>query len=252
MKIIRTLLFVFLALFVLPSAVSAGLWWLGDNPRSWGEADWSSARVLPEAGESRDAAVYVMSARTGGLKGAVSVHSWLVLKDEGADRYERWDVVGWGMPVRQNNWDPDGRWYSNQPQIVGEAHGELAADLIPRLRQAITDYRFSNRGDYRIFPGPNSNTFVATVLRDLPGFAVTLPAPAVGRDYPVDGELASLDRARGEFRASLFGYAGIVLGRASGLEINVLGLVAGINPFDLSVTIPAFGTYSLLNAANFA
>ncbi|MER0239097.1 DUF3750 domain-containing protein [Fulvimarina sp. MAC8] len=245
MKILRTLLILFLVIFVLPSALSAAIWWVGDNPRSWREADWSSARVLPAASETPEPAVYVMAARTGGLKGAVAEHSWLVLKDAGASRYERWDVVGWGNPVRQNAYDADGRWYSNVPRIVAEVHGDEASALIPQLRKAIGEYRFSNRGDYTIFPGPNSNTFVATVLRDVPSFRVMLPPAAVGRDFPVDGSLASFDEDRSEFRASLFGYAGLVVGPEAGLEINLFGLVAGIDPLDLSVKIPAFGAYSL-------
>ncbi|EAU42211.1 hypothetical protein FP2506_05216 [Fulvimarina pelagi HTCC2506] len=245
MRFLKTLLVLVLLVFALPSTLSAALWWVGDNPRSWREADWSSARVLPVASESPEPAVYVMAARTGGLKGAVSEHSWLVLKDAGASRYERWDVVGWGNPVRQNAYDADGRWYSNVPRIVAEVHGEEASQLIPKLRAAISEYRFSNRGDYTIFPGPNSNTFVATVLRDVPSFRAMLPPVAVGRDFPADGSLATFDAERSELRISLFGYAGLVLGPEAGFEINLFGLVAGIDPFDLSVKIPAFGTYSL-------
>lgn len=245
MKILKASLIIFLVVFVLPSALSAAIWWAGDNPRSWRDADWSSASVLPAANTSAEPAVYVMAARTGGLKGAVSEHSWLVLKDAGAERYERWDVVGWGNPVRQNAYDADGRWYSNVPRIVAKVHGDEAAALIPRLREAIGAYRFSSRGDYTIFPGPNSNTFVATVLRDVPSFKVMLPPAAVGRDYPVDGSLASYDRDRSEFRLSLFGYAGLVIGPEAGLEVNLFGLVAGIDPLDLSIKVPAFGTYSL-------
>ena len=44
-----------------------------------------------------------------------------------------------------------------------------------------TSYR--NYGDYRIWPGPNSNTFVATVLRAIPEVGATMPPNAVGRDF---------------------------------------------------------------------
>ena len=52
----------------------------------------------------------MLAARTGGLKGAVSVHSWILLKPAGAGEYERWDKVGWGMPVRRNSRAADGRY----------------------------------------------------------------------------------------------------------------------------------------------
>ena len=56
-----------------------------------------------------------MAARTGGLKGAFSVHTWIVIKKAGAKAYERYDKVGWGMPIRRNAYPADGRWYSNVP-----------------------------------------------------------------------------------------------------------------------------------------
>src|SRR6266567_1839912 len=46
-------------------------------------------------------------------------------------------------------------------------------------------------GDYRIWPGPNSNSFVATILRAVPELAVSLPPNAVGRDFR-DGIYAGL------------------------------------------------------------
>ena len=38
-------------------------------------------------------------------------------------------------------------------------------------------------GDYRIWPGPNSNSFTAAILRAVPELGVSLPANAIGRDY---------------------------------------------------------------------
>ena len=44
-------------------------------------------------------------------------------------------------------------------------------------------YRFSQAGDYRIWPGPNSNSFTAAMLRAVPELGVALPPNAVGRDF---------------------------------------------------------------------
>ena len=54
---------------------------------------------------------------------------------------------------------------------------------VPRIEAAIKEYRYANAGDYLIWPGPNSNTFIATVLRAVPELGVTLPPNAVGRDF---------------------------------------------------------------------
>ncbi|MFY0732853.1 MULTISPECIES: DUF3750 domain-containing protein [Aurantimonas] len=245
MRPLKLLLLLIAGVYVLPAALSALLWWTGEHPGSWRQADWSSAQILPVPDDGTPAALYILAARTGGMKGAVSQHSWIVLKGDGASPYERWDKVGWGMPIRQNHRPADGLWYSNVPEIVVAVTGERAERLIPQVRDAIASYPFAASGGYHIFPGPNSNTFVAHVMRAVPGIAATLPAAAIGRDYPSEGRLVALDPDRAEFRLSLWGYAGLVVGWDSGFEVNFLGLVAGLDPRRLAIKVPAFGTYAL-------
>src|SRR5690606_38208255 len=133
--------------FLLPTAITLGWWMLKDRPPSWRAADWSSAGILADPARNPDAAIYLLAARTGGVKGAVSVHSWLVYKKAGATAYERYDKVGWGMPVRHNGYAPDGRWYSNVPRIVHARTGEDAERLIPQLESAIAGYPHRQNGD---------------------------------------------------------------------------------------------------------
>ena len=229
-------------IFIAPALVHFAVWSLRDRPASWRYADWSSAGILPQAADDRDAKVYVLSARTGGLKGAFATHSWLVLKPKNAFHYDRYDVVGWGRPVRHNGYDADGRWYSNIPVIETEISGKRAEQLIPKIKSAIADYRWQNYGDYTIWPGPNSNTFVASIIRSVPGFDARTPSTAVGRDYPDENAWVAVDRS-GSLRLSAGGYAGLVVGMEDGLELNFLGLVAGINPAKLEIKIPGFGTF---------
>src|SRR5258705_1411209 len=92
----RTIVLAILALFLLPVAARAALYAYEGGPRSWRDADWSSTGSLPAAGSFRDARVLVMTGRTGGWKGAVAVHSWIVFKRENARNWTRYDVVGWG------------------------------------------------------------------------------------------------------------------------------------------------------------
>lgn len=224
-------------------ALAALLWIAGQHPASWREADWTSARLLPAATDDPRAAAYILSARTGGLKGAVSEHSWVVIKEANARRYERFDKVGWGSPIRRDGYPADGRWYSNEPRIVAALHGAKAEAAIPLMRAAIASYPFAASGGYRLFPGPNSNSFTAHVLRAVPDFGTTLPPAAVGRDYPVDGRLVRF--GPDGLQATLFGYAGLTVGLRSGVEINILGLVAGIDPLHGTIKVPAFGAFSL-------
>ena len=78
----------------------------------------------------------------------------------------------------------------------------------------------------------------------MPGFDAHTPSTAVGRDFPASGNWLEYDRS-GTLRLSAGGYAGIVLGRAVGIELNFLGLVAGFNPFEFEFKVPGFGSFRL-------
>ena len=245
MRWTKGLLLVLLAVFLFPAALSAG-WWLAlERPGSWREADWSSAGILPTAASEREAVIHVMAARTGGLKGALSTHSWIVAKRAGASAYDRYDKVGWGNPVRRNAYAADARWYSNTPFFVKTVRGERAARLIPKVEAAIAAYPHSARGGYRIWPGPNSNSFVAHVLRQVPELDATLPSTAVGRDYLADGSrwgrFWHVDADGLDAKLSFGGLAGISAGMRSGLEVNLLGLVAGVDVRHPAIKLPGFG-----------
>jgi hypothetical protein len=233
-----------LALFLLPIAARAALYAYEGGPGSWRNADWSSTGSLPAPGAEPEARVLIMSGRTGGWKGVVSVHSWVVLKPENGESWRRYDVVGWGNPVRINGWAPDGMWFGNKPQVVLDLHGADAAEAIPKIEAAVKAYQYANAGDYRIWPGPNSNTFVATVLRAIPEAEAMLPANAVGRDFrPLP--YAGLTDSRTGVEASLWGVVGIKLGWVEGVELNFLGLVAGLDIRNPGIKLPGFGRIGL-------
>ena len=107
----KIIMLTLLTLFLLPVAARAALFVFEDRPGGWRNADWSSVGALPAASAHPEARILVLSGRTGGLKGVVAVHSWIVFKRQDAKSWTRYDVVGWGNPVRMNGWAPDGRWY---------------------------------------------------------------------------------------------------------------------------------------------
>lgn len=227
-------------IFFVPLLARTALYLVDDGPRSWREADWSSAGLLPAAAQDKDARVLVFTGTTGAWKGIFSVHSWIVLKRVNAQSWTRYDVVGWGTPVRTNNWPPDGRWFGHKPVAIVDISGAEAEGLIPRIEAAVNDYRYAKAGDYRMWPGPNSNTFVAAVLRALPELGASLPPNAVGRDYR-DRFYAGLTDSRTGLEINLNGFAGLKLGWVEGLEVNLLGLVAGLDLRHPAVKLPGFG-----------
>jgi Protein of unknown function (DUF3750) len=238
---VKLILIAILVLFLLPIAARAALFMVEDRPRSWRDADWSSVGMLPKPAEHRDARLLVFSGRTGGLKGLIAVHSWIVLKREGAQSWARYDVVGWGSPVRLNGWAADGRWYGDIPHVVVDVRGAEAAALIPKVEAAVKEYRYAHAGDYRMWPGPNSNTFVATILRAVPELGVALPPNAIGKDFRDEGFYLGFTDSRTGIELNLWSLLGIKLGWVEGFEINVLGLVVGLDLRQPALKLPGFG-----------
>jgi hypothetical protein len=238
MALVRSMLLAFLVLFVAPLAVSAAVWQLTDPRTDWRSRDRTSAGLLPDPAAHPEAVVRIFAARTVRWRGIFAVHSWIVVKPAGSESYTRFDYTAWGDPIRVNGFAADGRWFGRDPELVFAADGPAAAALVPRIEAAVKAYPHVNRGDYRAWPGPNSNTFVAAVM-DAAGIEAMLPPHAIGRDYPYDGRWIAASGSGVRLRFG--GYAGVNLGWVEGLEINVLGAVAGLDVQRPAVKLPGLG-----------
>jgi hypothetical protein len=212
-------------------------------------ADRSSAGVLPPAAANSEAVVRIYAARTVRWRGIVAVHSWIVFKEQGAERYSRYDYTAWGEPIRVNGFVADGRWFGQMPETVFSADGAAAALLIPKIRGAIAAYKYRNLGDYRAWPGPNSNTFVAAIIDAVPEMKAVLPPTAIGKDFPYDGDWLGRTASGTGWRATLGGYLGITVGWLEGIELNILGAVLGIDVRRPAIKIPGIGRLGMSAAA---
>jgi hypothetical protein len=228
-----------LVLVAMPITLSAARYWQTANSEWW-TADRSSAGLLPPARARSDSLVRVYSARTVRWKGIFAVHTWIVLK-QGAGPYARYDLTAWGEPIRVNGFVPDGRWFGQVPSVIYAADGTAADALIPRMRAGITEYKYRQHGDYSAWPGPNSNTFVASILAAVPEIGVTLPANAIGKDFPTDGRWLSLTPSYTGMRLSLGGYAGFTIGWVEGVQVNLLGAVVGLDLRRPAIELPGLG-----------
>ncbi len=94
----RVIILSLLAVFLIPLLARATLYPFEGGPRSWRDADWSSTRSLPPASAYPQARVLVLSGRTGGWKGVVAVHSWIVLKRANAPDWTPLRCRGLGQP----------------------------------------------------------------------------------------------------------------------------------------------------------
>lgn len=244
-RVSRVLFWFVLLLIALPVSVGGLASWARGWPASWSAADWSSTGTLPEAAADSDAMIRVYAAHSGRWKGIFAVHHWIVVKRKGETVYSRYDVVGWGNPVRRDGYAPDARWYGNEPVLVHEVGGARAEGLIPCIEAAVADYPWAGRGSYRVWPGPNSNTFVAFVLRRVPELGAEMLPTGIGKDYLGPGLQVGPTPSGTGYQVSVAGVIGAALGRAEGLEFHLLGATIGIDPDDLAIELPALGTIGL-------
>lgn len=241
MALARRLLLLFALLYLAPLGVSALVHqWVGIGAE-WSRADRSSIGHLPPAGTHQAAVVRVFAAPTVRWRGIFAVHTWLVVKPEGAAGYTRYDYTAWGEPVRVNGFAPDGRWFGRVPEVVFAADGPAAEALIPRMKAAIAAYPWRAYGDYRVWPGPNSNTFVAAVLDAVPEAGAVLPPTAIGKDYPYDGSWLRRTPSGTGLRLSLGGYLVLTVGWVEGIELGILGAVSGLDIRRPALKLPGIG-----------
>ena len=231
----------FVLFFLLPLGISAGLYASSGSGAGWRTADRSSAGLLPAPSTHQPAVLRVFAAQTVRWRGIFAVHCWIVFKEEGASSYTRYDYTAWGNPIRMNGFEPDGRWFGQVPETVFAVDGATAEALIPRVRTAIADYAWQNQGDYRAWPGPNSNTFVAAVLDGMPEIQLALPPNAIGKDFPYDGRWLRATPSGTGFRLSFGGYGGLTVAWVEGFEVNILGAVAGLDLRRPAIKLPGLG-----------
>lgn len=212
--------------------------------RDWRTADRSSTGLAPDPAQAKEAIVQVYAARAFNWRAAFAVHTWIATKPAGADQFTVHQVLGWrawqDLPVVVSQTDvPDRSWYGATPRLLADLRGTPAEAALPAVLDAVRQYPY--RHTYRMWPGPNSNTFVAYVGRHVPELQLNLPPTAIGKDF-LDKRsfLAAAPSGRG-IQLSLFGVLGVILSAREGLEINVLGLSFGLNPLSLELRLPGLG-----------
>lgn len=215
-----------------------------DAPKTytWRDAPKHSAGIAPDPVALRDTAiVQVYIAPTYGWRRYVAVHPWIIVKKSGETAFTRYDVVGWRAPevVQRNYALPDGLWYGERPQLLVDHRGEGVDAMIGEIEAAIASYPYADT--YRVYPGPNSNTFLAHIGREVPALKLDLPANAIGKDYrPITSPLGISSSGSG-VQATLFGLLGFNVGLGEGVEVNLLGLNFGVDLNSPGLRLPFVG-----------
>ncbi len=221
-----------------------------DLDTHWSTASKASSGQAPKPEDEPAALVHVYGARAYNWRGAFAIHSWIATKRRNAPRYTVYQVVGWNLYRGRSvvsvtrGGPPDFHWYNAQPELLLERRGAGVEALIDRIETAVRAYPYPR--NYRVWPGPNSNTFVAFVARQVPELGLDLPPTAIGKDYLTDGQVIDRMPSGTGWQFSLLGLLSLGLAREEGFEFSILGLSAGVDVNDVAMRLPGFGRLSVL------
>lgn len=210
----------------------------------WSRASRDAAGIAPDPAVTREALVQVYSARAFEWRGAFAVHTWIAVKPADAPGYTTYEVMGWnvyhgGRAIEVHEGAPDRHWYGSKPRMIAELRGKPAEAAIGKIARAVAAYPYA--GEYRTWPGPNSNTFTAFVLRQVPELKADLPPTAIGKDYLPGPAFVATTPSGAGLQLSLYGVLGVLVSAEEGIEVNLLGLSAGIDFRDLALRLPGIG-----------
>jgi hypothetical protein len=228
----------FIACVLFAGIATAGTY--GVSARGdWRSASRESVGLAPDPAVVKEAVVQVYGARTIGIKGLFGVHTWVAVKPADAAEWTVYEVVGWRLrrsssAVVVGHRPPDGRWFGAAPELYADRRGPAVDRLVERIDQAARDYPYASQ--YRVWPGPNSNTFTAWIARAVPELEIDLPATAIGKDYLGSSIIGTAPSGSG-FQLSLGGLFGVAVSAVDGFEINMLGLNFGVGPSGLKLPI---------------
>lgn len=156
------------------------------SSKDWRTASRESAGIAPDPRVTNEAVLQVYGADTWGWRGWFAIHTWIAAKRTGESSYTVYEVMGWrqrrGLPVVRIEQDlPDRYWFGERPQLLKEHRGDGVDRLIASVDAAARSYPWPLT--YKVFPGPNSNTFTAWIARHVPELGLALPFSAIGSGY---------------------------------------------------------------------
>lgn len=214
------------------------------NSVDWRTASRESAGIAPDPQQTDEAVVQLYVARVYNWRGYFAVHPWIAAKKKGEDFYTVYQVTAWNKfryntTVSAQQDVPDRYWYGRKPRLLQTLRGEEAEKAIPEIEEAVKSYPF---GDiYRLWPGPNSNTFIAYIIRSVPELTVELPPTAIGKDFLGSGRFWAPTAGGSGYLFSAWGLLSFSAGLTEGIEIGVLGLNFGIDWYPPALKLPFVG-----------
>jgi hypothetical protein len=175
-----------------------------------------------------------------GALGSIAEHHWFLEFDPEDGRWHRWELwqlanvggTSWGH-VHKDLIRAEAGLNGYPPRVVAEWRGQAARDL----RAAIADSAaYPHRDRYLAWPGPNSNTYIAWVLRRS-GAPADLGPLRIGMDYlgPQGGVAFSTTGTGVQAETPVLGAR---VGPQEGAEVHFLCFTFGIDTWPPAIKTP--------------
>ena len=154
---------------------------------SWAlEPEPFGAAAAPDPLQHQDAVIQVYGADVWGFRGNFAIHTWIATKAHAAANYQIYQVIGWRLRreksvVSINEGNPSRPWFGSPAILLHEIRGAEAEALIEEIHAAALRYPFDR--EYKMWPGPNSNSFTAWIGLEVPGLKLDLPLKAIGQSW---------------------------------------------------------------------
>jgi hypothetical protein len=214
----------------------------GGGPREFD--DVAVVGLAPGPESNQESIVQLYAARSyEWLSRAVSVHTWLAFRRKGEEKYTVYEAHGFGPYLTGRSmrtcqkYYPDRKWHGAEPTLLSEVRSAPAEHAIAKILDAVRTYP----DNYRLWPGPNSNTFIAELARQAGELKVDLPPTAIGKDYLVEWRIFGRAPSGTGWQISLWGMLGLLIAQEEGFEINILGAVFGLDFKPLALKLPIVG-----------
>lgn len=214
------------------------------NYVNWRTANRESAKIAPLPSLEPEAVVQVYYARTYNWRGYFAVHPWIAVKKKNAKFYMVYQVTAWNLrgestAISAKKDIPDRYWYGRKPILLQTLKGEAAEKAIPQIEKAVREYPYAK--EYTLWPGPNSNTFVAYVIREVPELTIELPPHAIGKDFLGYKTFYAPTASQSGYKVSILGLVSLTVGLKEGIELGILGLSFGLDLYPPAIKFPIFG-----------
>ena len=165
-------------------------------------------------------------------------HSYFDMKLGAEDKWKRLEVSSYGSGRRYYDISAeaargDERW-GRPVKILRKIEGDNARKIIEDAVKNSEGWAYDE--EYRAWPGPNSNSFAAMVLRTTGGLSVELDHNASGKDYTAFIALRGTTTGTG-FQVDTVPI-GFSVGIMEGIELHFLQFTFGISLIPPAIKIP--------------